>query len=178
MAIPVELFRFRVARNNQEQRPQGERLGIAQRQRVARQSNQLLPDDWTEQLGADEWSALKLYSGGSLAGAFAGGARSGARLNGRSAMPFPIGRSLSRGPDRSSLYAAVLVLHALSKFSLRLVGAILLVAVVLLGMGGRALAAVTYVTTASYSAFGEVSEVDGTTLNKTDIHEQIGRAHV
>src|SRR6202035_5417650 len=60
MAIPVELFRFRVARNNQEQRPQGERLGIAQRQRVARQSNQLLPDDWTEQLGADEWSALKL----------------------------------------------------------------------------------------------------------------------
>ena len=102
MVIPIELFRFRVARNLQ--RPQGEKLGIAQRQRVARQSNQLLPDDWTEQLGADEWSALKLYSGGSLAGAFAGGARSGARPNGRSAMPFPIGRSLSRGHDRSSLY--------------------------------------------------------------------------
>ena len=87
-------------------------------------------------------------------------------------MPFPIGRSLSRGHDRSSLYAAVSVLHALSKFPLRLVGAILLVAVVLLGMGGRAVAAVTYFTTASYSASGEVSEVDGTTANKTDIHEQ------
>ena len=87
-------------------------------------------------------------------------------------MPFPIGRSLSRGHDRSSLYAAVSVLHALSKFPLRLVGAILLVAVVLLGMGGRAVAAVTYFTTASYSASGEVSEVDGTTVNKTDIHEQ------
>jgi hypothetical protein len=99
MAIPIELFRFRVARNNQEQRPQGEKLGIAQRQRVARQSNQLLPDDWTEQLGADEWSALKLNLAGSLAGAFAGGARSGARPNGRSAMPFPIGRSLSPGPS-------------------------------------------------------------------------------
>jgi hypothetical protein len=53
-----------------------------------------------------------------------------------------------------------------------LVGAILLVAVVLLGMSGRALAAVTYVTTASYSATGQVFDLIGTTGNKTDIHEQ------
>jgi hypothetical protein len=32
----------------------------------------LLPDDWTEQVGADEWSALKLNLAGSLADAFAG----------------------------------------------------------------------------------------------------------
>jgi hypothetical protein len=79
---------------------------------------------------------------------------------------------LSRGHDRSSLYAAVSVLHSFSKFPIALLGTILFVALAVLGMSGRALAAVTYVTTASYSASGEVSEVDGTTLNKTDIDVQ------
>jgi hypothetical protein len=157
MAIPIELFRFRVARNNQEQRPQGEKLGIAQRQRVARQSNQLLSDDWTEHLGADEWSALKLNLAGSLAGAFAGRARSGARPNGRSAMPFPIGRSLSRGHDRSSLHAAVTTFYSLSKFPLLPCGAIAFLAGVALGMSGPASAAVLAV---SYSATGEVDDPD------------------
>lgn len=87
-------------------------------------------------------------------------------------MPFLIGSSLSRGHERSSPDATVSTLHSLPKFPVGLVGAILLVAVVLLGMGGRALAAVTYVATASYSASGEVFEVVGTTGNKTDIHEQ------
>jgi hypothetical protein len=87
-------------------------------------------------------------------------------------MAFLIARSRSRGHERSSLDATVSTLHSLPKFPMRLVGAILLAAVVLLGMSGRALAAVTYVTTASYSAIGILFEVDGTKGNQTDIHEQ------
>ena len=86
-------------------------------------------------------------------------------------MPFLIGSSLSRGHERSP-GATLSTLHSVPKFPVALLGAIPFVALAVLGMGGRASAAVTYVTTASYSAFGEVSEVDGTTLNKTDIHEQ------
>jgi hypothetical protein len=66
MAIPIELFRFRAARNNQEQRPQREKLDIALQQRAASQPNQLLPDDWTEQLGADVRRALKLNLAGRI----------------------------------------------------------------------------------------------------------------
>lgn len=85
-------------------------------------------------------------------------------------MPFL--SSLSRGHERSSLDAAVSMRHSLSKFPIALLGAIPFVALAALGMSGPASAAVTYVTTASYSASGEVGEVDGTTFNKTDIHEQ------
>ena len=86
-------------------------------------------------------------------------------------MPFLIGSSLSRGHERSP-DATLSTLHSVPKFPVALLGAIPFVALAVLGMSGPAVAAVTYVTTASYSAFGEVSEVDGTTLNKTDIHEQ------
>src|SRR3984957_21112674 len=83
-------------------------------------------------------------------------------------MPFLIGSSLSRGHERSSPDAAVSKLRS----PIALFGTILFVALALLGMSSPASAAVTYFTTASYSAAGEVSEVDGTTLNKTDINVQ------
>ncbi len=70
-------------------------------------------------------------------------------------MPFLSPRS--RGHDRSSLYAAVSVLHALSKFALRLVGAIPFVALAAFGMSGPASAANLAV---SYSATGEVDDAD------------------
>jgi hypothetical protein len=85
-------------------------------------------------------------------------------------MPLLSGRSLSRGHERSPHDAAASMLHPLSRFPAALLGTVLFVP--LLGMSNRALAAVTYVTTASYSASGELFEVDGAIGNKTEIHEQ------
>jgi hypothetical protein len=70
-------------------------------------------------------------------------------------MPFLIGRSLSRGHERSSPDATVSTLRSLSKFSIALLGRILFVALVALGMSGPASAAVTAV---SYSASGELND--------------------
>jgi hypothetical protein len=75
-------------------------------------------------------------------------------------MPFLIGSSLSRGHERSSLYAAVSTFHSLSKFPLLPCGAIAFVAGVALGMSGPASAANLAV---SYSATGELADPDGNT---------------